>query len=152
MFPFKIIIVYFEMWGEAILDEKRDEIINKLESELKTLETKNLELKSTNRSLIASLSEQKNKVKSLQSDTVEQSNLNDENQQGYLKLQKDYDTLKEDYEKLQMKYNVSQKEIALLKQIINDSKNVSLFGRFLKRKTPDSKPKKDNNRNNKSEK
>ncbi len=47
-----------------------------------------------------------------------------------------------------MQYNKAQKEITLLKQIIKDSKNVSLFGRFLKRKTSSSNPKKDKTRNN----
>jgi hypothetical protein len=46
-----------------ILDHERDEIIGKLESDIKTLETKNLELKYTNRNLISTVSEQKNMLK-----------------------------------------------------------------------------------------
>ena len=50
-----------------ILDHEKDEIIAKLESDLKTLETKNLELKYTNRNLISTVAEQKKMLKVLKS-------------------------------------------------------------------------------------
>ena len=90
MFKFKQNIHKYKIkfGADPILDQKKDEIINKLESDLKTLETKNLELKYTNKNLISTLSDQKGMLKTLKTkiNTLESSN----------------DTLK-DFEKLKAK-------------------------------------------------
>jgi hypothetical protein len=118
-----------------ILDQEKDEIINKLESDLKTLETKNLELKYANRNLISTLSEQKNMLKALKSkiSTLESSNMNIV-ENNFEKLNKEHIKLLDKYNKLQQEYKLSQDEIRELKNLIPESKSTqSILGRFLKR-------------------
>ena len=126
---------YYDPSGDdAILDQERDEIINKLESDLKTLETKNLELKYANRNLISTLSEQKNMLKTLKTkiSKLESSKVE---AHSYQKLDKEHKKLIEDYKKLQTQYKISQEEISQLKELIPEDKPANgLFGRFMKRK------------------
>ena len=122
-----------------ILGQEKDEIISKLESDIKTLETKNLELKYTNRNLISTVSEQKDTLKSLQSQinelksskaTIGKNNLD--------KISKEHTMLLEKYEKLKLQYNKSLDEINELKKLVPESKtNKGLFGRFLSRNDKD---------------
>ncbi|MGB7970101.1 MAG: hypothetical protein WCF28_11090 [Methanobacterium sp.] len=126
---------YYDPSGDdAILDQERDEIINKLESDLKTLETKNLELKYANRNLISTLSEQKNMLKTLKTkiSKLESSKVE---AHSYQKLDKEHKKLIEDYKKLQTQYKISQEEISQLKELIPEDKPAnSLFGRFMRKK------------------
>jgi hypothetical protein len=138
-----------------ILDQERDEIISKLESDIKTLETKNLELKYTNRNLISTVSEQKNMLKELQSQiTYLKSSKTVTGEKNLDKLSKEHEMLLEKYEKLELRYNKSQDEINELKKLVPEAKsNKSLFGRILNRNDKndhdvdddkESKPKKTN--------
>ena len=104
---------------------------------MKTLETKNLELKYTNKNLISTLSEQKEMLKTLKTkiSTLESSKdtLND-----YEKLYLKYEKLLDENKELVIKYNKSLEEISKLKELIPKSKSDNgLFGRFLKRKNLD---------------
>jgi hypothetical protein len=104
---------------------------------LKTLETKNLELKFTNKNLISTLSEQKGMLKTLKTkiSTLESSKdaLND-----YEQLNLKYEKLVDEHKELMIKYNKSLEEISKLKELIPKSKSDNgLFGRFLKRKNLD---------------
>ena len=129
--------IYDTSGDDAILDQERDEIINKLESDLKTLETKNLELKYANRNLISTLSEQKNMLKTLKAkiSKLESSKVE---AHSYENLNNEHKKLIEDYEKVQIQYKESQEEISRLKELIPEVKPTnSLFGRFMKRKSPD---------------
>ena len=104
---------------------------------MKTLETKNLELKYTNKNLISTLSEQKEMLKTLKTkiSTLESSKdtLND-----YEKLNLKYEKLLEEHKDLMIKYNKSLEEISKLKELIPKFKSDNgLFGRFLKRKNLD---------------
>jgi hypothetical protein len=102
---------------------------------LKTLETKNLELKYANRNLISTVSEQKNMLKDLQSEIIKLKS-SKVKEHSFEKLNGEYKKLMEDYKKLQIRYNKSQNEISHLKELIPESKSEDgLFGRFLKRKT-----------------
>ena len=122
---------------DVILDQKKDEVINKLESDLKTLETKNLELKYTNRNLITTLSEQKNMLKSLKSKIIELES-SKERDYDFEKLNLKHSKLIEKCKKLQIQYNESLDEIAHLKELVPESKpDNGLFGRFLKKKSSD---------------
>jgi chromosome segregation ATPase len=128
--------------ADSILDQKRDEIINKLESDLKTLETKNLELKYANRNLISTVSEQKNMLKALQTEInrLESSKVKEHS---FEKLNTEHKKLIDNYKKLQIQYKELQEEISNLKKLIPESKsNNGLFGRFLKR-TPTDEDKSD---------
>jgi DNA repair exonuclease SbcCD ATPase subunit len=123
--------------ADAILDQKRDEIINKLESDLKTLETKNLELKYANRNLISTVSEQKNMLKALQTEItrLESSKVKEHS---FEKLNTEHKKLMDNYKNLQIQYKELQEEISNLKNLIPESKsNNGLFARFLKRKPTD---------------
>ena len=129
--------------ADSILDQKRDEIINKLESDLKTLETKNLELKYANRNLISTVSEQKNMLKALQTE-ISRSESSKVKEHSFEKLNAEHKKLIENYKKLQIQYKESQEEISNLKKLIPESKsNNGLFGRFLKRKPTDEEDKSD---------
>lgn len=102
---------------------------------MKTLETKNLELKYANRNLISTVSEQKNMLKDLQSE-INKLKSSKVKEHSFEKLNSEYKKLMEDYKMLQIRYNKSQKEISDLKELIPESKSEDgLFGRFLKRKT-----------------
>ncbi|MFZ0442551.1 MAG: hypothetical protein WAL81_07945 [Methanobacterium sp.] len=102
---------------------------------MKTLETKNLELKYANRNLISTVSEQKNILKDLQSE-INKLKSSKVKEHSFEKLNSEYKKLMEDYKMLQIRYNKSQKEISDLKELIPESKSEDgLFGRFLKRKT-----------------
>ena len=104
---------------------------------MKTLETKNLELKYANRNLISTVSEQKNMLKELQSEIIKLKS-SKVKEHSFEKLNSEYKKLMKDYKKLQIRYNKSQEEISHLKELIPDSKNENgLFGRFLKRKPSD---------------
>ena len=97
---------------------------------MKTLETKNLELKYTNKNLISTLSEQKEMLKTLKTkiSTLESSKdtLND------------YEKLLEEHKDLMIKYNKSLEEISKLKELIPKYKSDNgLFGSFLKRNNLD---------------
>jgi hypothetical protein len=129
--------IYYPSGADVILDQKKDEIINKLESDLKTLETKNLELKYTNRNLISTLSEQKEMLKTLKS-KISELESSKGNKHAFEKLNKDHEILLDDYKKLQIQYNKSQDEIARLKVLIpKDKADNGLLSRFLKRKSLD---------------
>jgi predicted RNase H-like nuclease (RuvC/YqgF family) len=122
-----------------ILGQEKDEIISKLESDIKTLETKNLELKYTNRNLISTVSEQKDKLKTLQSQI---NNLKSSKaivgKKDLDKISKEHTLLLEKYEKLKLQYSKSLEEINELKKLVPESKtNKSLFGRFLNRSDKD---------------
>ena len=123
-----------------ILDQERDEIISKLESEIKTLETKNLELKYTNRNLISTVSEQKNTLKSLQAQINElKSSKVVAGENNLDKLKKEHELLLEENKKLKIQFRRSQNEINELKKLVPDSKsNKGLFGRFLNRSIDES--------------
>lgn len=130
---------------DAILDQKKDEVINKLESDLKTLEAKNLELKYTNRNLIATLSEQKNMLKSLKSKIIELKS-SKERDNDFEKLNQKHSKLIEKCKKLQIQYNKSLDEIAHLKELVPESKpDNGFFGKFLKRKGSDDEENKNTN-------
>jgi hypothetical protein len=129
---------------DAILDQKKDEVINKLESDLKTLETKNLELKYTNRNLITTLSEQKNMLKSLKSKIIELES-SKERDNDFEKLNQKHSKLIEKCKKLQIQYNKSLDEIAHLKELVPESKPDGFFGRFLKKKSSDDEENKNTN-------
>ena len=129
--------LYDPSGDDAILDQERDEIINKLESDLKTLETKNLELKYANRNLISTLSEQKNMLKTLKTkiSKLESSKVE---AYSYQELDNEHKKLIKDYKKLQTQYKISQEEISHLKELIPEEKpSNGLFGRFMKRKPSD---------------
>ena len=125
---------------------------------MKTLETKNLELKYANRNLISTISEQKNTLKTLRSE-INQLEASKGKKHNFEKLNQDHKKLLADYKKLKNKYNKSQEEIAQLKELITESNSGNgLFGRFLKRKSIDEKentsnqlvdpkPNKDNKKN-----
>jgi predicted RNase H-like nuclease (RuvC/YqgF family) len=122
-----------------ILDHEKDEIIAKLESDLKTLETKNLELKYTNRNLISTVSEQKKKLKVLKAKFEEIKSIKNHpapNNIGELKTK--YQKLLADHEDLKAKYEASKKELEELKNTDSDTKSgQGLFGRLLKRTDTD---------------
>ena len=104
---------------------------------MKTLKTKNLELKYTNKNLISTLSEQKEMLKTLKTkiSTLESSKdtLND-----YEKLNLKYEKLLEEHKDLMIKYNKSLEEISKLKELIPKYKSDNgLFGSFLKRNNLD---------------
>ncbi len=123
-----------------ILDQEKDEIIGKLESDLKTLETKNLELKYTNRNLISTLSEQKNTLKTLKSKINELESLKKpEGSNNFDELKKEYHKLLKDHENLKLKYEQSQQELAEVKKFVESEtkSGQGLFGRFLKRNNND---------------
>lgn len=101
---------------------------------MKTLETKNLELKYTNKNLINTLSEQKNLLKTLKSKIIELESSKDEGHD-YEKLNTDHLELLDKYKKLQIKYKKTQEELSQLKKMVPESKTSNgLLGRFLKRK------------------
>lgn len=119
-----------------ILDQEKDEIIGKLESDLKTLETKNLELKYTNRNLISTVSEQKNMLKALKSKIKDLENLNNSaGPSNFDELKKEYQKLLADNKELKLKLERSRQEIMDLKNLSEPDEKSSqgLFGRFLKR-------------------
>lgn len=123
-----------------ILDQEKDEIIGKLESDIKTLETKNLELKYTNRNLISTVSEQKNMLKALKSKIKEFELLKKPaGPNNFEKLKKEYQKLLEDNKNLKLKLERSQQDIVELKKLSesNGKSGQSLFGRFLKRNNTD---------------
>lgn len=122
-----------------ILDHEKDEIIAKLESDLKTLETKNLELKYTNRNLISTVSEQKKMLKVLKAKVENlESNKNNTAPNNIGELKTKYQKLLADHEDLKTKYEASKKELAELKNTGSDTKSgQGLFGRFLKRSDAD---------------
>jgi len=108
---------------------------------LKTLETKNLELKYANRNIISTLSEQKNMLKALKSKISELESTKVK-EHAFEKLNDEHKKLLDEYNKLQIKYNKSQDELSLLKKSIHESKQDNgLFGRFLKRKSLDGEDK-----------
>ena len=82
---------------------------------MKTLETKNLELKYANRNLISTVSEQKNILKNIQSE-ISKLKSSKVKEHSFEKLNNEYKKLMEDYKKLQIQYNKSQKEISHLKE------------------------------------
>ena len=124
------------------MDQKKDDNINKLDSDLKTLETKNLELKYTNRNLISTLNKEKNMVKTLKS-KISELESSKVKEHAFEKLNKEHEKLLDEYNKLQIEYNKSQNKISQLKDSIPKSnQDKGLLGRFLKRKTLDEK---DNN-------
>jgi len=119
-----------------ILDQEKDEIIGKLESDMKTLETKNLELKYANRNLISTVSEQKNMLKALKLKIKELESLKKSaSPNNFEELKKEYQKLLENNKNLKLKLEQSQQEIAELKKLKeSDAKSSqSLFGRFLNR-------------------
>lgn len=121
----------------TILDKEKEEKINKLESDIKTLETKNIELKYTNRNLISTITEQKNNIKTLNSmiNELESSN---ETVVSLEKLNEEHKNLLEKYESLQLRYKKSQEEITSLKELIPQTKSSGgLFSRFLKKNNTD---------------
>ena len=102
---------------------------------MKTLETKNLELKYTNKNLINTLSEQKNLLKTLKSKIIELESSKDEGHD-YEKINTDHLELLDKYKKLQIKYKKTQEELSQLKKMVPESKTSNgLLGRFLKRKS-----------------
>jgi hypothetical protein len=104
---------------------------------LKTLETKNLELKYTNKNLISTLSEQKEMLKTLKTkiSTLESSK---DMSNDYEKLNLKYEKLLDEHKELVIKHDKSLEEISKLKELIPKSKpDNGLFGRFLKRKNLD---------------
>lgn len=123
-----------------ILDHEKDEIIAKLESDLKTLETKNIELKYTNRKLITTVSEQKKMLKVLKSKLKNLEYLkNHPGPNNLEELKIKYQKLLTEHEDLKLKYEGSKKEMEELKNS-KDSDTKSgqgLFGRFLKRNDTD---------------
>jgi len=130
----KTFIILNKFGADPILDQKKDEMINKLESDLKTLETKNLELKYTNKNLISTLSEQKGMLKALKTkiSTLESSK---DTLDDYEQLNLKYKKLVDEHKELLIKYNKSLDEISKLKELIPKSKSDNgLIGRFLKRK------------------
>ena len=101
---------------------------------MKTLETKNLELKYTNRNLISTLSEQKNELKTLKS-KINEIHISKKRYEDSEKLKKEYSELLNNHNQLQTQYKEALNEIKNLKELIDESKSPdSLFGRFLKRK------------------
>ncbi|ADZ10242.1 hypothetical protein Metbo_2023 [Methanobacterium lacus] len=121
-----------------ILDYEKDEIIAKLESDLKTIETKNLELKYTNRNLISTVSEQKKMLKVLKAKLADLESINHPAPKNIGELKTKYQKLLADHEDLKDKYQASQKELAELKNTGSDTKSgQGLFGRFLKRTDAD---------------
>lgn len=122
-----------------ILDYEKDEIIAKLESDLKTIETKNLELKYTNRNLISTVSEQKKMLKVLKAKLADLESIkNHPAPKNIGELKTKYQKLLADHEDLKAKYQASQKELAELKNTGSDTKSgQGLFGRFLKRTDAD---------------
>jgi len=120
---------------------------------LKTLETKNLELKYTNRNLISTLSEQKDNLKALKAKIIELKSTNVK-EHAFEKLNEEHKKLVKDYETLQIKYNKSQEELSQLKELLPEYKeDKGLFGRFLKRKSLDDRDKDvENSVNDKSKK
>lgn len=104
---------------------------------MKTLETKNLELKYTNRNLISTVTEQKNSIKNLNS-RINELESSKKSESSHEKLTEDHEKLLENYNKLQEKYEKSQEEITELKGLIPQNKQSGgLFGRFLKKKNVD---------------
>ncbi len=104
---------------------------------MKTLETKNLELKYTNRNLITTLSKEKDMVKTLKSKISELESTKVK-EHAFEKLNKEHKKLLDEFNKLQIKYNKSQNEISQLKDSIPESnQDKGLLGRFLKRKNLD---------------
>lgn len=104
---------------------------------MKTLETKNLELKYTNKNLITTLSEQKSLLKELKSKIIDLES-SKERDIDFENLNQKHTKLIEKCKKLQIKYNNSIDEINHLKELIPESKpDEGLFGRFLKRKSSD---------------
>lgn len=122
-----------------ILDHEKDEIIAKLESDLKTLETKNLELKYTNRNLISTVTEQKKMLKVLKSKVQNLESMKDHpNPNNINELKTNYQKLLKEHEDLKLKYEGIKKELAELKNTDSDTKSgQGLFGRFLKRNGSD---------------
>jgi predicted RNase H-like nuclease (RuvC/YqgF family) len=106
---------------------------------LKTLETKNLELKYANRNLISTISEQKNTLKTLRS-KINELQASKGKKHNFEKLNRNHKKLLADYKNLKDKYKKSQEEIAQLKELMPESNSGNgLFGRFLKRKSIDEK-------------
>jgi FtsZ-binding cell division protein ZapB len=121
-----------------ILDHEKDEIIAKLESDLKTIETKNLELKYTNRNLITTVSEQKKKLKVLKVKFQELKSIKNHPAPNIEELKTKYQKLLADHEDLKAKYEASKKELEELKNKDSDTKSgQGLFGRLLKRTDTD---------------
>lgn len=101
------------------------------------METKNIELKYTNRNLISTITEQKNNIKTLNS-KINELKSSKESVGSLEKLTQDYKNLIENYNKLQEKYKKSQEEIVELRGLVSENKpSNSLFGRFLKKKDVD---------------
>ncbi len=104
---------------------------------MKTLETKNLELKYTNRNLISTLAEQKDNLKALKAKIIELESKKVK-EHSFEKLNDEHKKLLNDFKKLKIKYNKSQEELSQLKELLPESKqDKGLFGRFLKRKILD---------------
>ncbi len=121
----------------------KDEVSSNLESDLRTLEARNLQLKGSNRKLIATLEEQKSKIKTLQAAHDElQSLKNDERLVNYNKLQNDYKRLKKEFDDLQKRFNKSQRELVQLKKMVNKMNSMSLWDRLRNREPEDLKAKK----------
>lgn len=121
-----------------ILDHEKDEIIAKLESDLKTLETKNLELKYTNRNLISTVTEQKKMLKVLKSKIQNLESIKDHPSPNINELKTKYQKLLAEHKDLKLKYEESKKELVELKNTDSDTKSgQGLFGRFLKRNASD---------------
>jgi len=122
-----------------ILDHEKDEIIAKLESDLKTLETKNLELKYTNRNLISTVTEQKKMLKVLNSKVQNLESIKDHPSPNNInELKNKYGKLLAEHEDLKQKYEGTKKELEELKNTDSDVKSgPGLFGRFLKRNASD---------------
>jgi len=122
-----------------ILDHEKDEIIAKLESDLKTLETKNLELKYTNRNLISTVTEQKKMLKVLKSKVQNLESTKDHpNPNNINELKTKYRKLIAEHEDLKLKYEETKKELSELKNTDSEAKHgPGLFGRFLKRNGSD---------------
>ena len=105
------------------------------------METKNLELKYANRNLISTLSEQKNMLKTLKT-KISQLESSKVEAHSYEKLNNEHKKLIEDYQNLQTQYKESQEEISHLKELIPEDKpQNSIFGRFMKRKSPEDEEK-----------
>jgi len=122
-----------------ILDHEKDEIIAKLESDLKTLETKNLELKYTNRNLISTVTEQKKMLKVLKSKVQNLESMKDHpNPNNVNEIKTNYRKLLKEHEDLKLEYEGIKKELGELKNTNSDAKSgPGLFGRFLKRNGSD---------------
>jgi chromosome segregation ATPase len=116
----------------------KDEDTSHLKSDLRTLEARNLQLKGSNRKLISTLEDQKNKIKTLQAALDElKSPKNGERLKNYDGLQKDYQRLKKEFYDLQERFNRSQRELVQLKKAVNKQKSGGLWGRLRNRASED---------------